>query len=228
MPNTHAIVGPTHIAYLLHGEPGAGKSTVASLLARNAGCAVVAFDDFWGARHLTPSCASSTEKWDVYRAALAAARRELRQMDVVVDCTSRSADFRRYATLTFRAVGSRVVFLSCHAPRVAMRRRVAARWLLEPKHPSTGVQQFDAIAATFEPLDGRDSYLTIMRIDTAGSRPRLVDGYGPDARQVSAELTRAFEPHSTALDGFTWLARSSVGVWLEAIQDAMCIITKNR
>lgn len=173
------LVGPVHIVVILHGLPGAGKSTVAGLLGGSGLFEVVSFDQVWAAMQLHPESAAPDQQTAVYMAGIKAAARAARSSHVVLDCTSRTFAFRSVATRLLRAYGCQVVFVLCELPPVTARERVIRRHLLSPGHLGRGSWHFDAIAATFDALSTSEcGAVPRVVVDTSGRRPSIKEFWG--------------------------------------------------
>ena len=174
--NVGALVGPIHSVVILHGLPGAGKSTLAAILVREAGFASVSFDTFWATSDVAPPQATEAQRDAVYREGLEAVYRCARTSNVVVDCTSRAAAFRAMALLQLWARNCHVMFLSCDLDPYVARERVILRLVLQANHLGRGAAHFDAIAPTFEPFTEFECQrVARVVVDTGGPQPQVRD-----------------------------------------------------
>lgn len=175
-PSVVSLVGPIHSVVILHGLPGAGKSTIAAMLSRGAGFISVSFDAFWATSDVTPPQATPVQRDAVYQAALEAVYRYARTSNVVVDCTSRASSFRASALLQLWARNCHVMFVCCDLDPGVARERVILRLVLQATHLGRGAGHFDAIAPTFEPFtDWECRRVARVVVNTGGSQPEVRD-----------------------------------------------------
>ena len=174
-PDLDQILGPTRAVVLLHGLPGAGKSTIAGLLRMFGSYDEVAFDLVWLSFGWNPVTASPTQTASVYYRGIRDALDRTRTSNVIIDCTSRSAAFRSFAIRMLRANGHRVIFLTCSLPRQTARARVVARVFTAPLHPGRGARHFEAVFRTFQPLQP-DEFpdVPVATVDTSAAVPRFL------------------------------------------------------
>lgn len=148
---------------LVGGSPGTGKSTVASALADESGCALLSSDAI--RRELTSiEGRYTTEAKDaVYTELVHRARRALeRGESVVADATWAQAAWRQLAAAAAKQTASRLVSLECVAP-VAI---TAAR---AQRRKATGHDLSEADATIARTLaTNRDPWPEAVRIDTSG------------------------------------------------------------
>lgn len=187
LPSASGLLGPSHLVILLHGLPGAGKTTLARRISETMNCEVIHFDDYWAKSGRSPSSCTENQRFNLYQQGIDDALLASLRGNVVIDCTSRSAFFRHWAVQLLSAHGGRVVILSCSVPNHVARMRVGARWILERNHLGKGTKHFDRLSPTFEPI-GADEAAPVLSVDT------------------SCRYSTRFDVISTAIMDVSWCA----------------------
>ena len=162
-----------HFAIILHGLNGSGKSTIARLLHENLNFKIVSFDTYWRTHNLRPDLATAGQRDTIYNKALKTALREIKNQSVIIDCTSRSKQFRTKAVNLFQINNCGVIFIVCHATTVTTKARVLKRAVSDPQHINTTSELYEAMSRTFEPITEEENYSQI-HLDTNQSKPKLV------------------------------------------------------
>ena len=155
---------------VMHGLPGAGKTSIAMELAPKLRSAYVSVDFFWRRLGHDPLTSAEAERRAVYGAAVLEAGVLLESgTDVVIDCTSRSAEFRVLLTELAEACGQPILYVVCSAKPRVLEQRLRER--LGTGHLGAGAEHLRAIAMTFQRISKGQAAAVFL--ETSNLEPRL-------------------------------------------------------